>query len=167
MINIKKSYKKHFLEWEFFVSLFVAIVVIMYINALCSSRDVEDWIIANKKSVYPLIATISGTLLGFVITGVSIIIAFSESEKLKLLKKSKQYKTIFEVYFSTIKFLALTTVMAVIGLILDDSRAMPFTNLDYNIGVSYIIFWLVIISSFRIYRCLWILENIVEIMHTK
>jgi len=156
MSNMEKFYKKHFLLAELLLSMIFTVLVLIIIQRLWSPETLEKWINTNKEDIYPLVATIGGTLLGFVITGVSIILAFSESEKLRLLKRSKQYKTIFTIYFSTIKYLAITTVVAIIGIVINDNLA---------ILIFYLLLWLVVISSLRIWRCIWILESIVEIIH--
>ncbi len=156
MVDVGKEYKRHFLFADLVVSVLISLIFIFSINFTWSSETIAAWISANKKEIYSLIATIGGTLLGFVITGVSIIIAFSESEKLRLLKQSKQYKTIYDVYFSTIRFLAITTVVPIIGIIINDGEAVL---------ILYFLIWSVLISSFRIWRCIWVLESIVEILH--
>lgn len=156
MINIKKLYNRNFLIAEFLLSIVIALFGILLITSVLTSETIQNWISLNKKDIYPLIATIAGTLLGFIITGVSIILAFSESEKLRLLKKSKQYTTIYEIYFSTIKFLALSTAIPIFGIIVNDNWA------DY---VLYILIWSIIISSLRIWRCVWALENIIKLIH--
>ena len=151
---IVSLYRKNFLLAELILSFIL--VCLVYIYQGPQSHDViVKWISLNKGEIYPLIATISGTLLGFVITGVSIIMAFTESGKLELLKKSKHYKTIYEVYFNTIKYLAFTTVISIVGLMIDSS---------WSIYVLYAIIWSVIISSLRLWRCVWILENVIEII---
>jgi len=86
MSNMGKVYKRHFLLAELLLSVIFTVLVLIIIQWLCSPETLEKWIDVNKEDIYPLVATIGGTLLGFVITGVSIILAFSESEKLKLLK---------------------------------------------------------------------------------
>lgn len=154
--DIKKVYKRRFLKMEFLISIVISVLIVCVMEYTWSSETIGHWISENEKDIYPLIATISGTLLGFVITGVSILLAFSESEKLKLLKRTKQYKTIFDVYFSTIKYLAVTTIIAIFGILINNRLA---------IVTLYILIWSVIISSLRVWRCLWILESIVEVTH--
>lgn len=155
-MELRKTYNRNFLKAELLISVAFSILFILVIKYFWSYEIIGEWISANRKEIYPLIATIGGTLLGFVITGVSIIIAFSESEKLRLLKQSKQYKTIFEIYFSTIRYLAITTMLPILGMIINDGL---------SVYILYFLIWSVIISSFRMWRCLWILESIVEIMH--
>ena len=151
-----KAYKRHFLLAELIISIIFTIGIMVLVHFLWSHELLKSWIITNRNTIYPLIATIGGTLLGFVITGVSIILAFSESEKLRLLKRSKQYKTIFTIYFSTIKYLAITTIIAIIGLVVND---------DFSVVIFYLLLWSVTISALRIWRCLWVLQSIVEIIH--
>ncbi len=155
MNNIWRTYKRHFLLAELLLSLILSVLVLIIIQWFWSPDSLERWISSNKKEIYPLIATIGGTLLGFVITGVSIILAFSESEKLRLLKQSKQYTKIFAIYFSTIKYLAITTVVAIIGIVINNNLA---------ILIFYLLLWSIVISSLRIWRCIWVLESIVEII---
>lgn len=155
MASIVDTYHKYFLEIEFLMSGVICLLLILLMNYIWSSQIISRWIFLNKGEIYPLVATIAGTLLGFVITGVSILIAFSEFEKLKLLKQTPHYKTIFTIYFSTMKFLATTTIVAVSGIVIDDQWAIP---------IFYLLLWSIIISSLRIYRCFWILENIAEII---
>ena len=149
-------YRRNFLKAELILSFIIAIIIIGLIDyvMLWSRDDIISWISQNKADVYPLVASIGGTLLGFVVTGVSVLIAFTESGKLDLLKKSEHYKTMYAVYFNTIKYLAIVTGVAFIGLMVDGYWAIP---------LLYIIIWAVIISLLRMWRCVWILENIVEI----
>jgi hypothetical protein len=129
-MSIWSTYKNHFLTAEFLISIGIALIWIFYIRFTWSHDEILSWISSNKKDIYSLVASIGATLLGFVITGVSIIIAFSESEKLKLLKKSTQFKTLYDIYFNTIGYLAITTVIPIIGLIL-------------NYGAEYILYFLI------------------------
>lgn len=153
--SIIKKYRKHFLWADLVVSLIFIIIIFLIMNYFYSFDTINNWISLNKAQLYPTIATIAGTLLGFVITGISIIIAFSESEKLKHLRKSKHYKTIFDVYFSTIRYLALATVFPLIGIVI---------NSDWSYYILFLIIWAIMISSFRIWRCIWILESIISIL---
>ena len=155
MFDIIKAYKRHFLKAEFLLSAIISLIIIFYINSIWSQEETLSWISANKKELYPLIASIVGTLLGFVITGVSIIIAFSESEKLKLLKQTNHFKTIYNVYFNTIRYLAITTLTPIIGLIVNDGA----------VHIFYFLIWSIIISTFRIWRCVWVLENVIQILN--
>lgn len=154
MSKVKERYEENFMLYEFFISIILSIAIIHFIFPIIFPDGIETWLVLNKGDIYSLLASVAGTLLGFIITGVSVILAFSESEKLKILKKSKHYKTIFVVYFSTIRWLALTTVISIIWIFTDYFMVTSF----------YLLTWSVLVSSLRIGRCVWILESIVEIV---
>ncbi|WP_321430507.1 hypothetical protein [uncultured Methanolobus sp.] len=154
MSKFKDKYEERFMFYEFIISIILSIAIFHFVFPIIFPDGVDSWLILNKKDIYSLLASIAGTLLGFVITGVSVILAFSESEKLKMLRKSKHYKTIFVVYFSTIRWLALTTILSIVWIFTDFLMTYAF----------YLLTWSVIISSLRIGRCIWILEAIVEIV---
>lgn len=154
MNKYKDKYEKQFMLYELIISIVLSIVIVKFIFPIIFPETVESWLVTNKNDVYSLLASVAGTLLGFIITGVSVILAFSESEKLRLLKKSRHYKTIFVVYFSTIKWLALTTAVSIIWI---------FTDL-FMLYSFYLLIFAIIITSLRMARCVWILEAIVEIV---
>jgi len=151
-------YKRHFMNVELLIVFIIAILILYLLFILLSPNGFDSWIISIKGSLYPVIATVSGALLGFVITGVSVIIAFSESDKLRLLRKpstKKTFKSLFDVYFRTIYYLAATTIISIFGIVIHQ--------------YSTFLFCILVISSFislqGLYRCIWVLENLVQIIH--
>lgn len=148
-------YEKHFLSIEFLLSMIIAsiiIVILIFIAPLNWTVEFQNFL---KNPVFPVIATIGATLLGFIITGVSILISFPDSSNLRLFRQSKHYNTLFQIFFSAIKVLALTTIVALIGIFSPNKETAQI--------IFYFMIWSIIISSFRIYRCLWALENIIKI----
>jgi hypothetical protein len=98
-----------------------------------------------------------GSLLGFSITAVSIVLGYAASEKLLIVRKSKHYQDLWNVFKSAIRVLALATVVALLGLIFDKND-QPLNFLVYSNVFT------VILSSFRVARCVWVLENIIMIV---
>ena len=85
------------------------------------------------------------------IIGIWIIVAFAEETFratmttfsqtiVKNIKNKivKQYKTVFDVYFSSIKYLAITTFLAIIAIVL---------NTHYSLILFYMVIWAVIVLS--------------------
>jgi|GEM_PF-1837703 len=167
-----KIYNKHFLTADLLVAIAIAIVAILFLRQQFSYDEIDTTISTNKTVIYPVIASIGGTLIGFVITGISIIIAFSESgsEKFKLLKNSAHYKDVYDVYFSSIRSLAITVIISIIGIFLSGNWQTPINISSYLIVKSYdsLVLYIAIIAStislFRIYRCVWALEKIVNLL---
>jgi len=149
-------YRRHFMDVELIIVIIIAILVLYLLPSVLAPVTIDQWIVSIKTNLYPVIATISGALLGFVITGVSVIIAFSESKKLRLLKKAKNTsKSLFHVYFRTIYYLAATTIISILGIIISQHSAIWF----------YLLVILSFMSLQGLYRCVWILENLVQIIH--
>lgn len=159
-MSIHKYYGEHFLRFELIISVLLAGIIILFFEVISPIEKVAliDWVNNNHQTVFPLLATISATLLGFIITGISVIIAFfqTDSKKMKKIEERPEVmRQIFDTYFSSIVYLALTVILCVIILTVNDGL---------RIVLTYAIIWAVIISSFRIWRSVWALKNIVEII---
>lgn len=152
---ITRVYEKYFLEFELLLSILIASLItgffIFYYSQIWQNNTFLALLI---NPVFPVIATISVTLLGFIMTGVSVLISFTDSGKLNLLKQSVHYQTLFDIFFSAIKFLAITAAISIFGIFSSG------TILQISF---YLILWGIIISSFRTYRCIWALEEIFRI----
>jgi hypothetical protein len=156
-MEIPLFYKRHFLVIELFLAVFATFIIFIIFSRVFTEDQIHCLILIADKQIYSIIALGAITLLGFIITGVSILITFTETEKLKLLKGSKQYKTLFDIYFSTIKFLAITTILSVMGILIQDPTKSKI--------LFYLILLGVLISAIRIWRCVWVLEQIIGIVH--
>jgi len=156
--RLRLAYKRHFLEAELILSVILTAVIMAFILLKWGPEELSTWISQREASLYPLAAMIGTTLLGFVITGVSIILAFSESPNLSLLKRSKQHWMLFHVYFDAIKYLAIMTILSIVGIVVNDHMVYPIFALWL---------WSAIVSALRVWRCVWVLKNLVEIVARK
>lgn len=149
-----KWWEKNFLIAELILSIIIIVVAYYMINFLNLKTSLVLMVADIRQQLYGTIASVSGSLLGFVITGMSILLTMGESESIKRLKKSKHYPQIFKVYLSSGKFLALSTVLAITALIID-------TNGTPKLWCTAFVGWAVLISVFRLLRCIWVLENMI------
>lgn len=152
---ILRAYQRHFLFYELLLSVIVIIITYFVIQHYYAIEQQIELINTFKEKIYPLIATATVTLLGFIITGVSILISFLELDKLKLLKESKHCSTLFQIYFSAIKYLAATTFLVILGIMLTTFSTILF----------YLTLWGAVISILRIWRCVWVLEQLISIIN--
>jgi hypothetical protein len=60
------------------------------------------------------------------------------------------------VFINTSKYLGLLVVLSLLSLIIDCDTAPLFE-------LNMVVLWVVIIVTFRVLRCLWVLENIIGI----
>lgn len=157
MFRISRLCKVHFLWFHLFVTLILSFIFFIWIYRFGGLVIVDKILKGNRSAVYATLAQISGSLLGFVIAALSIIIGYSTSEKFDFLRKSEHYPTLWKVLLSTIRVLSLTTICMIIGLIFDRD-AFP---IDTILCISV---YCLLLSCFRIYSCLWIIENVVYLI---
>jgi uncharacterized membrane protein YbhN (UPF0104 family) len=95
--------------------------------------------------------------LGFVITAVSIVLGYAENDRLKIVRNSPYYGTLWEVFKSTMKWLAAATIVALLGLIFDRDNSPVPALLFLTVLAS-------LIAALRVSRSIWVLENIIRIV---
>jgi hypothetical protein len=159
MSHIKRFWDAHFLGFELVLSLLGGILFTIWVIWLGGSGVVDSILHDNRSAVYGALAQIFGSLLGFVIAALSIIIGYSTNEKFEFLRKSKHYPTLWKVLIRTIRALSLATLMMVAGLILDRDSAPQHLILCACVFAT-------LLSLFRLRSCLWVLENVILIMIT-
>ena len=111
----------------------------------------------NRAPLYGTMASIFGSLLGFVITATSIVLGFSASDRLVVVRESAQYPMLWKTFSATIRALAGATVVALLCLLVDRDSA-PTSWL----GVP--LFFVVLLSLLRISRTIWVLEHIIGLV---
>lgn len=109
--------------------------------------------------MYGTRASIFGSLLGFTITAASIVLGFSSSPRLRIIRESRHYTTLWKVFGATIRALGLATVLSLVALIFDRDDAPAHT-------VFYLALFGFFLSCLRIARAVWVLENIISLMAT-
>ncbi len=154
--NIKKYYEARFLFCEWLIAALIAIVIIFILNHVCGSEDVIKFLNGSRQQLYAMLASISGTILGFIIATVSILMGLLQLPKLKLVRISQHHRTVYAILFSTIRYLSYFTIWAIVAFIFDKDTAP-------KIWLTYIGVWLLIIVSIRFYRCLWVIQKTVNI----
>ncbi len=137
------------------------IVIVAAVAGIGRLRGQTDELLAvlngSRSASYSAVASISGSLLGFVITSVSIIAAFGAMPKFEILRKSPQYAAIFGIFFDSIYWLASTTILALFGLVFDTDRA-PMAILTC---AALLVFS---ITAARVWRCVWILQKLAKVL---
>lgn len=111
----------------------------------------------NRAALYGTTASISGSLLGFVITSTAIVIGFSASDRLAVVRQSEQYPMLWKTFSATIRALAAATAVTLLCLLLDrDSAPVPW------LVVPLVLF--VVLSLLRLARTIWALEHIIALV---
>lgn len=159
---LPKWWRTNFLHVELGLALVCCLAFIGWAHFCGGGTIVDETLKGNRGAVYGALASIFGSLLGFAITAVSIVLGFSTTERLAVVRESKHYPTLWKVFTATIRTLGLATVVALLGLILDrDSSPIK--------AVLYLTVFASILGALRLARCVWVLENVITLVtgHSK
>jgi hypothetical protein len=154
-MTFRQLYRRHFMLAEFVAAGFLFIFLVVW-SLLVDRSVVLDHLGGNRLTVYSTTASIGGSLLGFILTAVSVIIVFGEMPRFQLLRRSGQYRTVFAAYFQAIFWLAALTLIAFAG-IFADTEARP------SLWLPYLVIFFGLVSFVRVCRCVWILKRMTEI----
>lgn len=156
-MKIKKYWDAHFLLLEGSLAVLLSAGFIIWSWFIDHNATLGLLLDNNRKEIYGALATIFGSLLGFVITTVSIIIGYTNSNRLVPITQSKHYADLWNTYISGIKGLASATILALLGLIFD-------RNSDPFWPIFYANFFLTVFIILRIGRSIWIFDKILKIL---
>lgn len=102
---------------------------------------------------YGIFLSISATLMGFLITSFTILIAFPENNKIKTLKKHETYPSIYRAFLLSIKAQILLFVTSLLGLLSGFSQPI----------YCFIIVWALVLSIIFVRRAVWILKKLIDL----
>lgn len=157
MKKIAEWWDAHFMGAEFVVWALATGSFIAWSHRFGGVESIDKLLESNRSAVYGALASIFGSLLGFVITTFSIILGFAGSERLEVLRGSAHYLTLWSVYKSAVRVLAVTTLAALAGLVFDRETA-------HNRIAMYITLAGFMLSIVRLSRAVWILERVTDIL---
>lgn len=148
-------WRKNFLIAELGVAASTLLALLLWWHFGAGKDSLAEIVHGNRAPIYGTLASIFGSLLGFVITSLSVVLTFSTSERLSVLKQSKYYPQIWKVFTSAIRWLGASTVAWLIALFLDKESSPEPHCLLACIPVA-------VLAIFRLIRCGWVLERMVE-----
>jgi len=152
-----KFWGRHFLALEFWFSVVAALGVLLIVEHQGYQGALLAMLRGCRSTLYSTVASIAGSLLGFVITAASVILAFANTEHLAVLRQSAHYPTIWRTFISTIRALAVLTGVAVAAIVLDRDETP-------RQWVLYLVAWGCLYGLLRMLRCVWIFEAIIQIV---
>jgi len=143
---------------DFFVT-----VLIVLVFAVISAKywDAGEKFISlineDPKCILPLIITVTGMLIGFALTGLTILLTLSDTGKLGVLVKNKHFSDIFKTYRKAIKAMSGIMVVAIGSLLLGP-------NSKVDLWFFYGGLFSTLLALFRLYRCIWFMKLLIKIV---
>lgn len=155
-MRLGQHYRRHFLEYEFVAAFLVTGLLVLLAEVAWGRGELLETLDGTRQVVYAALASIAGSLLGFMTTSISIIIAFGDSPRLRIVRESGHYPTLLNVFLNTIYMLGLTTIWALVALFLDRDDSS-------RIWVTYLALLAAIASTLRVYRSIWALGKVIAV----
>lgn len=157
MMKIRKYWEANFLTAELVLAVVLAILFYIWSEFIDKNSFLSQYFVGNRESIYTALVALFGSLLGFSITAVSIVLGYANSDKLEIVRMSSHYMDLWDTFKSAIAVLAFATMTTLVGLIFDRDSAPVNAILYLNVFAS-------ILSFFRIARCIWVLNYIIVIV---
>ena len=160
MNKLRLYRRRYFLQFEAAIAVSVTGLFALWYLHMGGSSDVERILAGNGANIYRAIATMATTLLGFGVAATSIVFGLSSHDRLELLRNSPHFGQLWKTLFQTIKFLACLGIAGLAGLIIDRDRPHRFVDLVPYVRIAFVLF--LALSIVRVYRSIWILEQMVK-----
>lgn len=153
---MKRNYKQNFLAYELLGAILVGLVIAAWIEFCLGRQEINSTLEGNWVTVYATIAGISGALLGFNITTLSILLTLIDGEGFKPVRENRNYDQLFTIFTNGMLWLGSTVILAVAGMLIDNS-------VDRNSWLFYAAIVSGLMATARVAREVWVLTWIVKI----
>jgi hypothetical protein len=154
---LPKWWRARFLHVELVLAILLGVAVYVWGVRYEGSSTLHTILSGNRGAIYGALASVFGSLLGFAITAVSVVIGFASHDRLVIIRQSRHYPTLWRVFFAAIRALGLATLLALAGLIFDRDN----TPRDW---VLYLTIFASLLAILRVARCAWVLENVIDLV---
>ena len=155
--KITRWWDREFFEIEREIPLAIAGAVLVLVYGFEMEATITKWLGADRSGLYQAIAAVAGSLLGFSITAVAIVIGFAQSPQLAVVRRSNNYELLWQVFQSGIRWLGLTTALAIMALVVDRKD-------EPHLLFAVVVFYSGMVAAGRVARTIWILERTIAIL---
>jgi hypothetical protein len=151
----KKSWVQPVREASIFISLVAVACSVVYFSPMGTA--LTRFLNGRRDGLYSTLAGLEGTILGFVLAALTIVLGYSQSPRFEIIRSSRHWGSIFGIYISGIRWTAISTVFAIIGLVLDRDASpnRPVIVLSAA-SISF--------SIYYIGKVLWVTEQVVKVV---
>lgn len=113
----------------------------------------------RRQDLYAPVIGFEGTMLGFVLTTLTVTLGYAQSPRFEVLRNSPWWTHLFSVFTTALKCLAIALVLALSGLLFDreGSSQLALTSLAAGALVS---------ALGALARLLFILQKVVQVVIT-
>lgn len=148
-------WRRHFLASETLAVLGLFAVFVGWSELLGGWAALNAQLIATRSTLYSTTATLTGSLLGFVIAAFAISVSSFGSRRLKPVEE--HFEALVSVFTAATVYLGAATVFGLLALFVDrDVAPLPW--------LFYAVVLCLLLSISTLTRCVWVLHNVVSIV---
>lgn len=152
MSLLPQWWRTHFLRAELLLAFFITVGLILFSEQQGGAAFIDPLLHGNRGALYGTLASIFGSLLGFTIAAASIVLASISSPRLRIVRQSRNAGDLWRIFSSTIRVLAVATLISLMGLLLDRDAAPSH-------WIFYLLLFVFSLACLRLARTLWVLEK--------
>ncbi len=149
MNNIIKFAAKHFMASQTITSLLF--FIILYFS---STTSLYETLKGNRAAIYGAFAAIFGSLLGFVLTSMSVILTTLDQPRMRAFRNTSHYHTLWKVFTATIQALAVACLASLLALIFDRDTSPNHFLLCLSASTAFL-------ACLFLWNCVRLLEAVV------
>ena len=149
------GWSANFLAYEFLSGIVPPAFVIIWSELFGGRADVDRFVVGHGDLFYTVTAPIDAAMLGFILAAAAIIVTAASDERMTLLRESAHYSDLWACFRSAMRFLGVSTVATLMGLVLSNPTAARL--------VFFVVLVLSTLAVLRVARCIWALNWIVRI----
>lgn len=147
--------KQHFLFFDTALVTVVVVVAVAIGHVSIQTASLVDLLNGIRTILYGTASTGCAALLGFIITTTTITDAVMQNSQWEKFRKSFAYSQVQDIYFETIRWLGISTLLFLVFLIAD-------TDLHPQLPCEVISAWLVGVLTSRMWRSISALETLLR-----
>ena len=154
MNELIDKYEKNFLRNDLLVCLTLMIAV--FLLDKFRNWDIFSFVSPILNNIFSTITSGGLNIFLFLLTCISIIIAFLQNKKLELLADSEQPIAIIKTFFSALRWVGALTIVSF------------FSQLPWDCNIKIVLFWLTFVlfstSIVRLIRTIWIVKSLANLL---
>lgn len=147
--------RRHFLLVDVVLAIAVASIAIEMADAFLGTSRIVSLLDGIRTTLYGTASAGCAALLGFVITTATITDAVMQNSQWEEFRKSFAYAQVQDIYFGTIRWLGLSTLLFLLFLVAD-------TDAHPQLLCEVASTWLLCIIAIRMYRSIDALETLLR-----
>lgn len=109
----------------------------------------------KRGTLYPALVGLQGSLLGFTIASLTIIVGYSTNPRLDSVRQTDRWDQLFNNFTRAARWCGFGTILAVLAVIIDRDDAP-------NLLFSVLLFFGLIATAWTVGRMVWLLQLVVK-----